>query len=359
MAVKAYVGRMRSGKSYEVVSQVILPALRAGFRVVSNVAGLNYELMREMLIADGADPDKIGQLVVVSHADVEKPNFWRTDTDPDDYETVIQLGDLVVLDEVWRFWKKRGDISPRALNFIRMHGHMPHPVTGYICQVVVISQVVTDINENVRGVVEETYRMTKMTSLGMDKRYRVDIFQGGSVAKKDLLRTLPMRTYEAKYFPLYKSYSKGVEGAHVEEKNVDSRGNILKNRMFVFGIPIGLVLLIWANWTVYKFFSTPPAVKGAPSSAAPGSAAPAPVVVSRPPESEWRVVGYFQGNNALWVMLERAGQTRRERAAGFQLEPFRMAGNVDGLPAGQWTGVKPSSSGPGGAVGESLKGGFR
>ena len=41
-----------SGKTYEVVSQVILTALRTGRRVVANIAGLHYEEMRAYLLVD-------------------------------------------------------------------------------------------------------------------------------------------------------------------------------------------------------------------------------------------------------------------------------------------------------------------
>jgi zona occludens toxin len=40
MPINAYVGLMGSGKSYEVVSSVIVPAVSQGRRVVTNVEGL-------------------------------------------------------------------------------------------------------------------------------------------------------------------------------------------------------------------------------------------------------------------------------------------------------------------------------
>ena len=43
MAISAYVGVPGSGKSYEVVKSVILPAIATGRRVVSNVYGLDKE----------------------------------------------------------------------------------------------------------------------------------------------------------------------------------------------------------------------------------------------------------------------------------------------------------------------------
>lgn len=40
MAISAYVGIPGSGKSYEVVASVIIPACIAGRRIVSNIYGL-------------------------------------------------------------------------------------------------------------------------------------------------------------------------------------------------------------------------------------------------------------------------------------------------------------------------------
>ncbi|EPZ1805653.1 zonular occludens toxin domain-containing protein, partial [Escherichia coli] len=41
MPISAYVGSLGSGKSYEVVSSVIVPACASGRRVVTNIYGIN------------------------------------------------------------------------------------------------------------------------------------------------------------------------------------------------------------------------------------------------------------------------------------------------------------------------------
>lgn len=43
MAITAYIGVPGSGKSYEVVKSVIIPAVASGRRIVSNIYGLNHE----------------------------------------------------------------------------------------------------------------------------------------------------------------------------------------------------------------------------------------------------------------------------------------------------------------------------
>ncbi|WP_001018315.1 zonular occludens toxin domain-containing protein, partial [Escherichia coli] len=41
MAISLYIGKQGSGKSYEIVKSVIIPAIAKGRRVVTNVYGLN------------------------------------------------------------------------------------------------------------------------------------------------------------------------------------------------------------------------------------------------------------------------------------------------------------------------------
>ena len=96
MANTAYCGVPGSGKSYEVVTEVILVALKTGRRVVSNIAGLHYEEMRAYLLADvGLAADQIGALVVVGNDDIAGAKFFYNDGA---VGTVVQPGDLGVID---------------------------------------------------------------------------------------------------------------------------------------------------------------------------------------------------------------------------------------------------------------------
>lgn len=316
MPIKAYVGQMRSGKTYEVVSNVILNGLRDGRRVVSNIAGLNYEAMREMLLAEGIPIQNIGELICVTHDQVAKASFWRTDKDEAaEFNSFIQPGDLVALDEVWRFWKKRGEIEARAMNFVRMHGHMSHPTKGYICEIALISQLITDINENVRGVIQETYRMTKLTAIGSDKSYRVDIFSGGSVTKSNFVRQL-IRRYDPSIFPLYSSHSQKT-GVDAVEKNIDSRGNILSGFLFKIGLPLLFLLGILAVWLIFNFFKPAPAKPTKSSDQITKSDSNIPIQnIKQNQQSDtseqWRAVGWFNNSaGELSIILEDSQRRTR------------------------------------------------
>jgi zona occludens toxin len=324
MAIKAYVGIMGSGKTYEVVTVVILNAIRQGRRVVSNIAGLNYDEMRKLLVAEGLEETALGQLINVTHDKVKDPDFWRTDKDEEQgIEAFIHPGDLVALDEIWRFWDgfalkdENGLPRPaRIMNFFRMHRHFPHPETGVTCDVAIITQDVMDIHRSVRAVIEEIYRMEMLTTVGLSSRYRVDIFKRARIVKTPL-RSL-QRAYESKYFPLYTSNSQQKEGdASARETNIDKRGNILSGKLFLFFIPLLLAITLFSLFFVWKFLHPAPSNKSnsAPeqtSSKEPISNNPAPVANNPPvPSDKWRIAGFYRTKSSFTLVLRNDAGTHR------------------------------------------------
>lgn len=308
---------MGSGKTYEVVTVVIYGALARGRRVVSNIAGLNFEAMRQSLEQEGVDT--IGTLVSVPHDEVKKPEFWLTDTGA---EAFIQPGDLVVVDEVWRFWDGLGpgtreDKRPQQfLNFVRMHRQFPHPETGVTCDLVLITQDVGDIHRSVKSVVEETYRARKLTQVGKPESYRVDIFTGGKI------RGAPLRqlfgSYDPSKFGFYKSHSGAQSGgADPRELNSDDRGNLLKGRYFkilVFAIPLLFVAGAAVVFISYRSLGNASQVKEAD---AKSGASKSPSVVSPVRSiadkkvSEYQVVGLVTGDKGTRVLLrDESGESR-------------------------------------------------
>lgn len=82
MAITVYLGVMGSGKSYEAVKSVILPALASGRRVVTNVAGLDELKCHEYLKTKGHDPEKLGRIVHFKNEDLRSPNFFPCESEP-------------------------------------------------------------------------------------------------------------------------------------------------------------------------------------------------------------------------------------------------------------------------------------
>jgi zona occludens toxin len=247
MAIIVYTGVMGSGKTYEAVSTAALTALRQGRRVVTNISGFNYEAIREHLgeFKDGShlDPDRV---LVVNSSRITEPYFFY---DPDVvHDSVVKPGDLVLIDEVWAFWGTGLKLSTEHQKFFRMHRHYSEIGTGTSCDLVIMIQDLGSLHRFIRGVVQSTFKFSKMVTLGLTSRYRVEVYEGNKQSRATLV-SANVNKYDKKIFPLYKSY----DGADGKEKSVDDRQNLFANKWFLAVFAVALVVLIWAGWWLFSW----------------------------------------------------------------------------------------------------------
>jgi len=354
MAINAYTGLMGSGKSYEVVENVILPALAAGRRVVTNVANLQTDKIKSYLVETlKADPDKLGSIVQCQNDDITKTNFFPPETPlENEAPSTVQPGDLVVIDECWRWWAQGCKITNDHMVFFRMHRHFTNPETGVSCDLVLIVQDIGDLDRKLKAVVENTYRMSKHKALGSDARYRVDVYQGHK-----LLRSAPLRSIQRKYnkdiFPLYQSYSHG--DGKGKEVAIDDRNNIFKSPLFRFALPVLLLFAAFPVYFVYSFFN--PAAPGSESAASepskpPTKGNPSPVTKNTatappgtlPDDPEWRVVGHYTFGTRQHIVISKAGTLRTLiNPAGWYTDPLRANGVLNGFLVSTHSGHPPQN----------------
>ena len=102
MAISAYIGIPGSGKSYEAVCNVIIPAFTSGRRVVTNIYGLQKDKITERY------PDATGEIIVVDNDDVLKADFFPFKGGEGSF---CQFGDLIVIDEAWRIFGSDKDMT--------------------------------------------------------------------------------------------------------------------------------------------------------------------------------------------------------------------------------------------------------
>lgn len=312
MPINAYTGLMGSGKSYEVVENVILPALASGRRVVTNVANLKVDLINKY-ISDNFNvaPDKIGKIVQVSHDDISNPQFFPKevkDKDKDQEKKIfsfVEPGDLVVIDECWRWWATGQKITPEHMEFFRMHRHFVNEASGVSCDIVLVVQDIQDLDRKLKVVVENTFRMSKHKMLGLNKNYRVDVYASYRVSGRSPIRSM-QRKYNAAIFDLYSSYSQSSTGDG-KEVAIDDRTNIFKNPKIYI---VGFFLIVLFGFSIYYligFFSsksskdkdkTDKQNKSIPASAP----APASVPVLQD-SSDWRAVGHYVIGSARYVVI--------------------------------------------------------
>src|SRR5690606_23708807 len=121
MAINVYTGVMGSGKSYEITLNVVLPAVLAGRRVVTNIDGINQDLIHDYLRDKHPNhTSDFGSIVHVTDAQISLPEFFP-DESRTDGSSIVQPGDLVVVDEAWRHWSSNQKLTPEHMQFFRMH----------------------------------------------------------------------------------------------------------------------------------------------------------------------------------------------------------------------------------------------
>ena len=348
MAINAYVGLQGSGKSYEVVSSVIIDAVAHGRRVVTNVDGINEDKIHEYLVnTRDVDPEKLGAIVHVGNDRIMQPSFFPDEEKPE-IDSVVKGGDLVAIDEAWRFWgTDNGKLSHEHMQFFRMHRHYVHPETRVACDVVLMTQDITGLHRSVKNVVEFTFRMHKLKSLGLNRRYRVDIHEGWKLNSKSRIDQR-QKAYDPKIFPLYQSYAGGAG----QENQIDKRQNILAKRTLWVYAGMFVVLALVSGYGVWRFFHREDGT-GADKQSAPKAAAQAGVASASssavpsesPPVSQgWRIVGSYSLGSERWVVVADAqGRLRVESPSVFHSTGMAAIGEIDGERVTYWSGSAEGS----------------
>lgn len=347
MTILAYVGRPGHGKSYGVVENVILPSVKKGRAVWTNIPLVIQEW-------ETVWPDH--KIKLFSSSEAEEPGFWAS----------IPGGAVIVIDECWRFWPpgKASDLPQDQKSFFSEHRHKVGG-DGYTQEIVLIVQDLTNILTFVRNLIDKTFVATKLDAVGADRRYRVDIYQGPqkgpNYREKDAIRQI-FGTYKPEIFALYKSHTKAVDNLVGVEDKPDKRGNIFGGLFFRVVIPGALVVGVAGVWSVVSFFKGPKveenkvvysvtstgAVVPALPSPTPGTATPegSPAPTPAPPalSTRWRLVGSSVVDGQLRVYLQgKHGKFRVILASACRDLDFEPVCEVDHEIVARWTG--PESSG--------------
>ena len=340
MALNLYTGTMGTGKTHEMILSVILPAILVGRRVLTNIDGINEGLIHAYLERKYPDrTDQLGSIVSVTDAQVEDEYFYP-DVKDLGRSSVVQPGDLVVIDEAWTFYAADKKLTQRAKDFIRLHRHYTHPDHGHCCDIALAFQAITDVHRFIRSVAEINFRTTKLKNLGLSKTYRVEWFQGGKQLKSDILGRRIAR-YEKDVFPLYQSYA-GVGG---RELVVDKRQNVLRNPRLWLTALLALAAFIGSVWFIYGTFSgskrdgTRESVTSSPRREMVEASSPVRKPDVAPQKSQDKRVGgvVTLSGSTLVIVVDKAGRF-------FYDSPFHYVGKgvfISGKHENQMVDVQP------------------
>ena len=243
MAINAYVGLPGSGKSYSVVENVILPALKDGKRVWTNIP-----LDLELIAAEGLPIPTLFNLESITD-------------DPEFFQNVFEAGATIVIDECWRFWPsgmKATNMLEGHKSFFAEHRHMVGE-DGHSTDIALVTQDLSQIAATVRNLVEATYRTVKLNSVGASNKFRVDVYEGAVTGPKppesQRLRQL-FGSYKKEVYQFYQSQTMNASDSHGAEGASDGRMNILNSNWLKFGAPAFLIVMGFFIYTGLSSVST-------------------------------------------------------------------------------------------------------
>lgn len=348
MAIFGYSGKPGAGKSYSVIAHAVIPALKAG-RVIYHNMVLNEGPLRALAGMGGRliafDPE-VSAAELVANA---------------------PIGALIIIDESVRYWgagTKVSKVPPAELEFFTKHRHRVGD-DGRATDIVIICQDFgSQCASFIRELVEFTYYSVKLSALGMNRRYRLECYQGcikGDAPSQKRLINKKVTKYDAKIYACYVSHTqstRGVAGEEIKAEGVSVWRN-WKVISAAAAIPIAILLAFLALHSVSAFRDQSiqnahsPANKGrAVGGAAEHSEASPPTVRPQPgslpanrgelvamPSPLWRLAGEIRRNGQRLYIVDGERGSRYVAARDCKLDP---AGNrtcvVDGQLVAEWTG---------------------
>lgn len=263
MTISAYTGLPGHGKSYGVVENVIIPALKDKRVVYTNIP-MNHELCL----------NDFGMVPIPYSMDdiIKNPNWFRD---------VFQPGAVIVMDELWRLWPsglKANAVQETHKEFLAEHRHLVGE-GGTSTEIYFVTQDLSQIAAFARALVENTFRVTKLSSIGLNRGYRVDVYFGavtGARPNPKIREREIFGKFSKDVYKYYKSHTKSKTGEAGDETRVDKRFSILGRLSIKIGVVALIViffLIYFGSKDVYKMYH-PPTSQPVVSSSKPSTNSP-------------------------------------------------------------------------------------
>lgn len=256
--ISALEGIPGSGKSYEAVAYHVLPALRAGRKVITNLP-LNIDAFaaidpdwRDLIEVRIRPAARIGDWHAADIAEHEAFRLW-TDRAPEPQpEHIFTFG------SVWDFYSTwRGEKQDQGPLYVIDECHVSLPRKGtpdevvqwfklhrhYNADVLLMTQSFRDINQPIAQLVATMIKCRKADILGNADEYIRKVHAGyrGAVIQTD------RRKYESKYFGLYKSNTQSSGSAEAKAQDVSPFVVKFKRFTWLFWI-FALAYVVYAFW---------------------------------------------------------------------------------------------------------------
>lgn len=203
MSINIIVGRPGSGKSYEAVAFHVIPALKEGRRVVTNLP-LFLEHFSNVF-----GPEVLDLIEVVNDGFSKDSGVVRAFSLPEhftreEWRNESGQGPLFIIDECHFQYpraardKKSSSDLVSCLEYFSIHRHHGHDI-------LLMTQSLGKLNKDLRDMIQVQYLVSKHTAAGSDKTYTQKVLD--SAGSRPTCLSQKVRVYDASFFPFYKSHT--------------------------------------------------------------------------------------------------------------------------------------------------------
>ena len=206
MALTLYVGPPGSGKTYEAVAAVLIPAYQAGRHIVTNIKGIDPEYW-----ADNLEPAKgsaLGSIKVVPEdfflVDENYPLMSKDGTNLE--AGAIPPGAIVCIDEAYLVFPTGRDngVTKRMIEYVRTHRHLVDD-GGIASDIIMITQDVASLAPGVRSVSEFVVAVRNLRYASLGARYRTVTYTSAKMTAASQMG-IAVKKYKKSVFNFYKSF---------------------------------------------------------------------------------------------------------------------------------------------------------
>lgn len=233
MTIWFHEGLPRSGKSYEAMVKHVLPAIKSGRLVVTNIKGVDTTKIADVLDLPFDYVD--GLVIQIPWSDTKKClQFVKNDC-------------LLLLDEVQDFWPSgREKLPPDITELITQHGQRG-------MDIILMGQSQKDCHNLWRRRIDKLVYFVQKDSVGKPTEYFWRLSKCVGTDKFVEVSTGSSK-YDSKFFGIYKSHVDGVDNKEAYE---DERANVWSRPSLRYGIPAMAIVGLFAIGYIINFFMHP------------------------------------------------------------------------------------------------------
>lgn len=223
-------GLPRAGKTWEAMMYMALPALKKGRHVTTNVKGVSFGKIAELL---EMELETVEALITICP--------WESSKN---IHAFAKNDGLVILDEVQDFFPPNCKLDAEQTEFITQHGQRG-------IDIVLCGQSYRNVHVFWRDRIQRLIYFKKLSALGSESRYQWQMQEKSGPNSWAKMGT-GVRSYEPKYFGVYKSHTDGTTNTGNLQ---DDRAVIWKRPAIRYGIPAVLAVGVCALWFASSIFT--------------------------------------------------------------------------------------------------------